>query len=464
MLKNPLIWLGGLSSLVLAVSELGESPVLNRSSMVLAWTMAPMAVATAIVAGHGVLRARGRTDAHPTVVMPLGMADRVTGIAVGLVWPTAATFLLQLGLLGWLFARDPVTSVVWTELLVGPAYVLLAGSVAAALTRLFPHPSTPVLSLVILALPQLVVSYDPGRWGLTIGPAALAPIFWPETIIPYELAFRPSGLHLAYLVGLATMAVGSATLGRNAAWGLLVVGLATAIIAGPTQLGPIPDQRRVEAISQMVGDGADLTCRQDDMGVNYCAMAGYEAWIDDWQDFARPILSVAPPAAVAGIEVRQYPVHNVFLLTEGDYGQWWWMDLAQSDFASRDVVPVGSMLHPDYSLSESTHFLTARIVGCPLLGECPGEGQRVTQLWLALHDRRVASYTVEDPSWGSEYAQVAECMLIQAWDRPGLEELIRSNWGTLTDPNTTYQQTGKILGVDVPKGWGEGGVLTQGCP
>jgi hypothetical protein len=76
----------------------------------------------------------------------------------------------------------------------------------------------------------------------------------------------------------------------------------------------------------------------------------------------------------------------------------------------------------------------------------------------------VAAYTVDDPNWGGEYANVSECMVRDAWKLPGIDQTIRDNWETLINPATTYEQAGAILGVGVPQGVDENGVLEQGCP
>lgn len=464
MVRHLIFWLGVLAAVGLSVFELiEESPVLNRVSMTLAWTMTPIAVAAAFLAGWAVVRARGRTDAHPPAVMPAPMSKRVAGVVVGLTWPAAATFAVQLALLVWTLFRDPVTSIVWTELLVGPAFVALAGVTAAAATRWIPHPSTPLIALLVLAGIHIVVPYSPENWGSQIGPAALAPIAWPETIIPYEVAFRPSGLHLGYLIGLILALAGVATLGRTkSSWLLVSVGLITAGILGTAQLGPIDESQRVDAISHLVGDEADLACETHD-SVTYCAMPGYQGWIDDWRTLAAPVLDAAPAEAKAGMEIRQYPVHNTFLLDGAAYNDWWWIRPAYDDFAVRHVVPVGSVLNLTWGYQEVVSHITNHLVGCAWTG-CRGKARDIVNLWLAIHSPGVASYTVDDPSFGTEYANVTECMVRDLWGQPGVTETIRANWATLTDHETTYEEAGKILGVAVPEGASPDSQIEGGCP
>ena len=147
MLRHPLTWIGTLGAAGWAVYELWEeAPVLNRVSVSLGWTMLTLAFATAMVAGWAVLRAKGRSDANPPMVMPIGMAQRMGGIVVGLVYPAATAFVVQMLVLGWVMSRSPVTSMVWTEVLAGSIYVMFAGAVGASMTRWLPHPSTPLFA------------------------------------------------------------------------------------------------------------------------------------------------------------------------------------------------------------------------------------------------------------------------------------------------------------------------------
>lgn len=462
MVRHPLLWLSVLAAVGLSVFELiEESPVLNRVSMTLAWTMTPIAIAVAFLAGWAVLRARGRTDAHPPIVMPAPMSQRVAGVVLGSTWPAAATFAVQLAILVWTLFRDPVTSIVWTELLVGPALVAFAGALSAGATRWVPHPSTPLVALLVLAGIHIVMPYSPENWGSQIGPATLAPIAWPETIIPYEVAFRPSGLHLGYLIGLILAVAGVATLGRTkSSWLLPGIGLIAASVLGPAQLGPIEESQRVEEISRLVGDEADLTCETHD-SVTYCALPGYAGWIDDWTEAVTPIVALLPDP-VEPIEVRQYPVHNTHLLDGEDYNNWWWIPPSYEDYITRDVVPVGSILASWTLSSELMGHTAARAMGCDQF--CDGEAQQLVYLWLLAENPEIASQVEYDTSSESDYSSVSSCMLAELWEHPDATPRIHGHWDLLTDPSTTYEQAGEALGIDAPEATTEFGGIEGGCP
>lgn len=461
ILRHPLFWLGVLASMALAFSELmEEAPVLNRVSTTFAWTMAPIGAAVALLAGWAVLRARGRTD-HPPAVMPSSTTLRVAGALVGLLWPAAATFGVQLLLVGWTYLQDPVTSVVWSELLVGPVFVVLAGGFAAAATRWLPHPSSPLFALLLLAGVHVVIPFGAGNWGEDIGPAALAPIAWPENFIPYEVAFRPSGLHLAYLLAVVLIVVAAATLGRPVAgWVILGVGMLAAGVLGSAQVGPIDEDRRTHAMSRLVGDEADLTCETHD-SIIYCAMPGYEPWIDDWAGAVQPMLDSVPSEKITELEVRQYPIHNTFLFDGINTNNvfWWWVGPAYEDYVERDVVAVASTL-ADQTLSDLVLGVSRELIGCE--PGCEGESRQVVIRWLISHDQQTRENL--ELQLGEEFGlpEVSECMVAELWEDSNADELVRSNWETLTAVDTSYEEAGEILGVEVPE-YDENGRVQEGC-
>ena len=165
--------------MALSISALvEEAPVLNRVSITLGYTVFPIAVAVALVAGWAVLRTWGRSDDHPPAVMPVPIGQRVGGIVLGLSFLAVATFALQLAILAWTMTRDPVTSIVWPELLVGPVFVVFAGAVSAALTRWFPHPVTPLTAVLLLAIVEALftwLGYDLQAVGARSVPAPSPP-------------------------------------------------------------------------------------------------------------------------------------------------------------------------------------------------------------------------------------------------------------------------------------------------
>ena len=113
----------------------------------------------------------------------------------------------------------------------------------------------------------------------------------------------------------------------------------------------------------MVGGEAELTCVSQN-SIRFCAMPGYEAWIDDWAAALQPLLEVAPPELAAGIEVRQYPVDRGSMELWNTGGSaWWWVQHASEDFASREVVPVGHEWGR-WSVSDLRSAAASKALGC----------------------------------------------------------------------------------------------------
>lgn len=461
MIRHPVTLLGAAASAALAIFELrDEAPVLNRASVTLAWTMLPLAIAVALVAGWAVLRAAGRSDTQPPAVMPLGMDRRMAGIVVGLAFPAALALLLQLSVLVWLLSQDPVTSVIWSEFLTGPAYIVFAGTWSATFARWLPHPATPLFGVLTLTGLMIVFPYRQENWGSNIGIEWLSPLAWPQDIIPYEVAFRPADLHLGYLIGLGLILSGIAMLGRwVTAWSVLTAGALVAVTFGIAQLGPIEDTRQLEAMSRLVGDQADLTCETHNE-VEYCAMPGYQGWIEEWVAASRPVLAAAPSDSLAGIEFRQYPVHNTTSIGPDDINGWGWIEPSYNDLARRPkVVPVGSVW-ADYiedSVARDTAFT---VLGCRL--QCQGESQGVVYLWLASHNPQIQSIVRANSSGDS--APVVDCIVAELWTLSNARERIHTNWSALVDPATSYEAAGSLLGVQIPTGYDQNGYLENGCP
>lgn len=463
MLTHPLLWVGALAAIVLSVLELRvEAPVLNRVSVMLAWTMLPLAAAVALIAGWAVYRAKGQTDAHPPHVLPIPMGQRVGAIVIALLYPALLVLVLHAGLLAWIMTRDPVTEVVWAELLAGPLYLIMAGAMAAAMTRWLPHPSTPLLTVLVLAVAMAVTYPSWQEWGSSVGFSWLAPLPWPHDNIPYEVNFRPIGLHLAYLGALIAVVAMVSILRRTPGSLITLTGVAVlAVVLGLTQLGPVPESWRQESISRLIGDGSEVSCEVRG-GVQYCALPGYEGWIDRWEAAVDPVVQAAPSEVVAGLELRQYPIPSMFVPSGAGldrwFSGWWWMDSIRADLDQRPHThPLGTIIY-----WESGHLMVAANVTTNLLGcedTCEGESQQLVYFWLMANHPEVRA-SLE----ASEYPTGASCMARDLLDTPGAADLIHDNWALFTNEATSYHQAADLLGVTVPElGVNEWGQETARC-
>src|SRR5207253_1374204 len=96
-------------------------------------SLLPVAAGTFLAANLAALRSRRhRTDElyDSGVMTP---ADRTTGLLLALLWPVGISAVLAAGELISLLVRRPVGSPSVVELLVGPAIVLLGGTLGVAL-------------------------------------------------------------------------------------------------------------------------------------------------------------------------------------------------------------------------------------------------------------------------------------------------------------------------------------------
>jgi hypothetical protein len=55
-------------------------------------------------------------------------------------------------------------------------------------------------------------------------------------------------------------------------------------------------------------------------------------------------------------------------------------------------------------------------------------------------------------------------MLAELWALSDAETRIQDNWTLLTDPTTSYEHAGEILGIDAPTATTEFGGIEGGCP
>jgi hypothetical protein len=445
MLTHPLLWVGTLGAVVLSILELRlEAPVLNRVSVLLSWTILPIAAAVALIAGWAVYRAKGQTDAHPPHILPIPIGHRVGAILVALFYPALVTLLVQAVLLAWVMTRSPVTAVVWTELLAGPLYVILAGAMAAAMTRWLPHPSTPLLTVLILGLAMAVTYPSWQDWGTRVGVSWLSPVPWPHDNIPYEVNYRPKTLHLTYLTGLIAVAAVVSTMRRT---GGSLIGLSATLVVtvalGLSQLGPVPESWQQAVTGRLVGDDSEVTCHERG-AIRYCALPGYEPWIDRWEAAVDPVAQAVPSEVIAGLELRQYPVSVGRYLLEDWFSGWWWIEAANIDLAQRpNTLPVGSVINWNHGHLFQAAEVTAALVGC--VDSCESGPRLMIYLWvMANHPEVRASLEA------GNYPTGASCMARDLLDRPDARNLIHANWDFLTDETTSYHEAADLLGITVP--------------
>jgi len=287
-LKSPLLWLGVVASVVLVWLAVNDEPsTLWARSVTIAGSCLPIAVAALLLGNTAVLRDHSSRIGETTDAPPTTRDVRMIGLVAG-SWLAflLATVVVVVGVV--LSLRDePAGSFLVPELAVGPMLVLLGQSLGAVLGRWIPNPLAAPLTFVMLAGLFLIKDLWPGARTI---PAA-------SPLLPWRAAYtdwvqgepRLPLLHIAYLLGL--IGVFTATAARRwralAVSGLLVVGPAVPL-GGLDTAG--------EAVGAAVVAWADEQPRscEEHGPVVYCAIQGYEPWIDDWARGVDRVQSLVP--------------------------------------------------------------------------------------------------------------------------------------------------------------------------
>lgn len=287
-LKSPLLWIAVAASLGLIWLAVNQEPAtLWTRSVTVAGSCLPLAVAALLLGNTGALRDHSSRTGETLDVPPTSRDARMLGLVAG-SW--LATLLgVAVVVVGMILSLldDPAGSFLIPELLVGPLLIPLGQSLGVVLGRWIPNPLAAPLTLVVLAGLFLVKDFWPGARTI---PAASPFLPWRSPYTDWVQGEpRLPILHIAYLIGLT--ALFAATASRRwktvAAAGLLVVAIAVPLASLNTA---------GEAVSAAVVDWAEKQPRTCEVHgtLEYCAIQGYEPWIDDWTQIVDRVQSLVP--------------------------------------------------------------------------------------------------------------------------------------------------------------------------
>jgi hypothetical protein len=287
-LKSPLLWIALAVSLGLAWLSVNDDPAtLWARSVTVAGLCLPLAVAALLLANTAALRDRSSRTGETLDVPPTGREARMLGLIAG-SW-LATLFGVVVVVVGMTLSLvdDPAGSFLIPELLVGPLLIPLGQSLGVALGRWIPNPLAAPLALVVLAGLFLVKDFWPGERTI---PA-------PSPFLPWRSAYtdwvqgepRLPVVHIGYLIGLTALftAIAARSWKTMAAAGLLIIGMAVPLASIDTA---------GEDVSAAVVEWAEeqpQTCEVHGT-VEYCAIQGYEPWIDDWAQVVDRVQSLVP--------------------------------------------------------------------------------------------------------------------------------------------------------------------------
>ena len=500
LLARPTVLAGaGLSLLTMVTLTRTTAPVLNRDDTTASAALLVLAAATLLATNAAALRSRRRATDELLASMPTPPRVRTLASLCSVAGVVALAGLLGGAFLLWRLAADPVTAPDPFELLTGPALVALGGCLGVALARW--APSVTVAPVVVVGLAALEFSVNLLIGGSEYGGRVkwLAP-FVGQHGVARELLIRPTGWHLAYLVALVAV-LGCVALLRHPATRPTIATAGSAVLvlllAGGAQLRPLDPAQDPNALAAELTAAAAQDCEQRD-DVTYCALPGYEPWVDRWAATVEPVLARLPERA----RPRPLTVRQDFLGTRleslADHGGpgtaaepthsevrpglWRGRNAGEGAYQFGLALGVAALavgLSPDGALSPADALPGQ--VGEGLQACTPaGQARSVVALWLAgqtsersaeylrneverqggttapatgtpapeIYFARPAAHPIGALNFGGWEAAVAVQLLRQAPDH--IAGLVDRHWDTLSDPATTTDEALALLGADYP--------------
>lgn len=449
-LKSPLLWLAVLASLALVWLAANDEPAtLWSRSVTIAGSCLPIAVVALLLGNTAALRDHSSRIGETTVSPPTSRNVRMLGFVAG-SWLAflLATVVVIVGVVLSL-RDDPVGSFLVPELVVGPILVALGQSLGVVLGRWIPNPLAAPLTLVILAGLFLIKDLWPGARTI---PAASPFLPWRSAYTDWVQGEpRLPLLHIAYLVGL--LGVFTATASRRwkalAAAGVLVLAAAVPL-AGVDTAG--------EAVSAAVVDWSDeqpRTCEEHG-SVEYCAIEGYEPWIDDWARGVDRVQSLVP-VQLATTQIQQ---------TADGLASHQDQDPAVANVHGRLArvgVPVEQVLAPELGMPGTGGEAAAMNSALPacmarvLPVHVSGEARAIAYLILTeLADPgsiRTIGFGGTARLGQVELSESEADLALQISDRPEDEILaiLHPRWQELNDPTTSSSDLAEWFGLPAPE-------------
>ena len=311
ILRHPLFLTGIAGSIVLIWLSTAweQAPVMHRDDIRLAYDIIPIAAASMIVCNLLALRARRHGIEELEDSTPTSRERRTTAQIVAFTVPVLACSFIVGGYVALLYALGGIWAPSAQELAVGPVFVALAATAGVALARWIPSPVAAPLGVLAFLAFQIRASsgiyeaYDGGFRSIWFRPLVDA---GNELHVP-ELALRPAGWHLLYLVGLVGLLAALAALRHGWHTGRFAMGIAAvALIAtgGAMQARPVNRQALLSKAT-LVTDPAPHQICEKLATITYCVFPAYREWVSRWNVTAKSVLRPLPTTTRPVITVRQ---------------------------------------------------------------------------------------------------------------------------------------------------------------
>ncbi len=486
-----------------------EAPVLNRVSASSVLPVLIFAAGLLIATSEASMRVWKTDQSEALDVAPTPPRVRTIGLLLAALAPVLVAVAFQGAAVMVMTLDQPVTAIDLWDVLAGPVLAAWAVILGVAVGRWVPTRFTGPLTVVAMVSVLVILDMYFLRRRFGVLPRWFGP-FVPLDWEPVEISFRPTREHLIYLLGLvgvfAVVALLRGPSGRRTVlYGALVASLVVVGIGVQGQRAAYALFDRATVLASYMPPQADYICARIG-GVEYCALPGYERWIEEWAANVGPVLDIAPQDAwPESRQVKQYPTR---LMDQGQSfeltyepgvatGLWW--SRGPGGVRQADAHKFGMSLG---TAGLAVGLSSERIAGVwtevrtgdgegeyylefvPVDEVAPGvedeisyyrycdtmhQGRAVVALWLAgsVSDshRQYLDNRIEGMNewldngqyypwylWEFKIQEVYYARQLLDRPQPQVRSLVSEHWATLTDPATTTAQAVRLLGMDLLPG------------
>ena len=293
---HPVILIGVIACLLIARRWAGNgATVWPRESVLLAGVTLPLAAAAFFVGAWRAHRDRRAGMDELLDPLPTPKAMRTLAVLAGGLGAVAWVGLVQAAVFVYLAGGNATGSPIWAEVAGGPLASLAAWTAGVLLGgRSRSGASVPIVFLV-LGFFHLLASPDVLLFSTAeTGPALSRLALWePWSIfrVADEAVFRPSALHLLYLLAVTALLGLLAVPSERDRWTSLTTGrtvVAIALIVVAVPLVRAPDQHIDWAVAV-----EDQTCSSSDQ-LETCPISLYSSWTDEWRETVMSVAELVP--------------------------------------------------------------------------------------------------------------------------------------------------------------------------
>lgn len=460
LLKHPINLLGAAISIaVFLLTTWDSAPVFDRDVISLVGCCLAL-TATALLTAESVASRDDTYDAAELVEpKPLDRDHRLVGLSLALWAPVLLSLLVvSCGLL-WLATDSPVGSIPWFELAGAPAMVALGHIAGVAVGRWLRFPLAGVITVLVIGGIYVLERACIGCSGILPLPSPFLP--WHASV--YDLpqtAGRLAPVHLAYVLGFTILLAGVA----SRRWRIALVSTVVAAGAAVGLTGTPDDAETIVARADAWATTAPLTCETRD-GVEYCALPGFEGWIERWDEVVDGVGAVVPqPLPIT--EIRQG--FDIFDAPSSAATVWVgtrWTRTGHPSPVAGDLA--ASLVAPTLGLPTSVqeaHALQPDLPACMRQSSVSliGEARAPTSVLVtALATPSTGSYvrtrireSESEEQFGRVLVSAGELDLVDAildHPRSDVTAVLNDRWSELLDPNTSSSQLAAWFGEPPPE-------------